>query len=222
MRSESQDPVISPEGQERDVPSEASSGSTRESPKLDRSESFVPIRSRNSGNSEQDAQGKELDDPYIARTLSHRKSHASGHEGAEWEQIERLISRMFGHERKANSEEEKTRHVGVVWKNLSVKGLGLGAALQPTTGDIFLGIPRFIKGFLTRGTKGNGGGKKEIRTILDDFTVCIELKMIRNWLIVVEGLCSTYRNASCSRPAWIRMLNIFEGNWKPKVRIREY
>lgn len=82
---------------------------------------------------------------------------------------------MFGHERKANSEEEKTRHVGVVWKNLTVKGLGLGAALQPTTGDIFLGIPRLIRGLLTRGQKGAGVDKKEMRTILDDFTV---------WLVI--------------------------------------
>jgi ATP-binding cassette subfamily G (WHITE) protein 2 (SNQ2) len=80
---------------------------------------------------------------------------------------------MFGEERKSNSEEERTRHVGVVWKNLTVKGVGLGAALQPTNGDIFLGLPRLIKRLLTRGRKGSGVGKPAIRTILDDFTVSI-------------------------------------------------
>jgi hypothetical protein len=168
-----------PEEQGNNVSSEASSGTARASPKLDRPASFVPIQSGSSGTSERNTQGPQLDEAYIARTLSHRKSHASGHEGAEWEQIERLISRMFGHERKANSEEEKTRHVGVVWRNLTVRGLGLGAALQPTTGDIFLGIPRLIKSLLTRGTKGAGGGKKDIRTILNDFTVCLKLRLIR-------------------------------------------
>lgn len=124
--------------------------------------------------STQDAasEGESLNDDGVAKTLSHRRSYASGHEGAEWAQIERLISRMFGHERKANSEEEQTRHVGVIWKNLTVKGLGLGAALQPTNGDIFLALPRLIKGLFTRGRKGAGAGKPEIRTILDDFTVC--------------------------------------------------
>lgn len=110
-------------------------------------------------------------DSELSRTLSQRKSHVSGHEGKEWAQIEKLISRMFGDERKANSEEEKTRHAGVVWKNLTVKGVGFGAALQPTNGDLFLGIPRLIKRLLTRGRKGTGVGKPDLRTILNDFTV---------------------------------------------------
>lgn len=113
-----------------------------------------------------------LDDPRLAQTLSRRKSYASGHEGEDWVQIERLISRMFGHERKANSEEEKTRHAGVVWRNLTVRGVGLGVALQPTNADIFLGLPRLIGRLLTQGRKGTRAGKPETRTILDDFTVC--------------------------------------------------
>ncbi|KAJ6188460.1 hypothetical protein N7519_003368 [Penicillium mononematosum] len=125
--------------------------------------------------SQADSAGPKSDEDGAARTLSRRSTHASGHDtkGEEWAQIERLISRMFGSERKANSEEEKTRHVGVVWKNLTVKGVGLGAALQPTNGDIFLGLPRLIKQLFTRGRKGVGGGKPPIRTILDDFTGCV-------------------------------------------------
>lgn len=153
--------IASPDNSSRSV-----SGSSK-------SESFIPIQSSNSGESAKDTQDTQLDQTTTTRTLSRRKSHASGHEGDEWAQIERLISRMFGHERKANSEEEKTRHVGVVWKNLTVKGLGLGAALQPTVGDIFLGIPRLIKGLLTRGTRGTAVGKTETRTILNDFTGCV-------------------------------------------------
>jgi hypothetical protein len=57
-----------------------------------------------------------------------------------------------------------------------VKGVGLGAALQPTNGDIFLGLPRLIKRLLTRGRNGTGAGKPSIRTILDDFSVSITLK----------------------------------------------
>ena len=145
----------------------------RTSTDSDRQNNFAPIRNVTTNKSDGTRNGAQLNDPDLARTLSHRRSHASGHEGEEWAQIERLVSRMFGHERKANSEEEKTRHAGVVWKNLTVKGTGLGAALQPTNGDIFLGIPRLIKRLLTRGRKSTGGEKPDIRTILNDFTGCV-------------------------------------------------
>ncbi|KAJ5168761.1 CDR ABC transporter [Penicillium canariense] len=150
------------------IPASASSAS-----RSNASENFAPIQSATSRGPDGYSEGENLNDAQLAKTLSQRRSYASGHEGEEWAQIERLISRMFGHERKANSEEEKTRHAGVVWKNLTVKGLGLGAALQPTNGDIFLGLPRLIKRRLTRGRKGAGAGKPEIRTILNDFTGCV-------------------------------------------------
>ncbi|KAJ5899540.1 CDR ABC transporter [Penicillium taxi] len=153
--------------------------STHSSSQSDRDEEFEPIQSLSS--KEQDgatgaagtAGADQSSEIFLAQTISRRRSHASGHEGEEWVQIERLISRMFGHERKASSQEEKTRHVGVVWKNLTVKGVGLGAALQPTNGDIFLGLPRLIKRLLTGGRKQAGTGKPEIRTILTDFTGCV-------------------------------------------------
>ncbi|KAJ5825703.1 CDR ABC transporter [Penicillium riverlandense] len=137
--------------------------------------SFARTRSAPSNEPKRVASGPSLTDEELARTLSQRRSYASGHEGAgdDWAQIQRLISRMFGHERKGNSEEEKTRHVGVVWKNLTVRGLGLGAALQPTNGDIFLGLPRLIRRLLTRRGTGNSGEKPSVRTILDDFTGCV-------------------------------------------------
>lgn len=144
----------------------------------DQPDDAAPGRSTTSSEHDGITDEARLDDARLARTLSRRKSYASGHEGEDSVQIERLISRMFGRERKANAEEEKTRHTGVVWRNLTVKGVGLGAALQPTNGDIFLGLPRLMKGLLTRGRKGAGVGKPRIRTILDDFTVC----QFRVWL----------------------------------------
>lgn len=141
------------------------------SSKPDRQNDFTANHSASSDESEDDTNHAQLSQAALTRTLTQRKSQASGHDGEEWAQIEKLISRMFGHERKASSEEEQTRHAGVVWKDLTVKGLGLGAALQPTNGDIFLGLPRLIKKLFTRGRRGAGVGKPEIRTILDDFTV---------------------------------------------------
>ncbi|KAJ6151902.1 hypothetical protein N7497_006221 [Penicillium chrysogenum] len=133
------------------VSSESSSSPVSSSPTTD----HAPTRPTPS-QSQADSTGPKSDEDGAARTSSRRSTHASGHDtkGEEWAQIESLISRMFGPERKANSEEEKTRHVGVVWKNLTVKGVGLGAALQPTNGDIFLGLPRLIKGLFTRAGKG--------------------------------------------------------------------
>ena len=93
----------------------------------------------------------------IFRVLSRRRTSASGKSDADVEEeqaeIERLMSRMFGRGRQAHSEEEKTRHVGVVFRGLTVKGLGLGAALQPSVGDIFLGLPRLLRNLFTKGPK---------------------------------------------------------------------
>lgn len=102
-------------------------------------------------------------DSYISPQVSH-----SVEEQAE---IERLMSRMFGKNRQEHSEEEKTRHVGLVFKDLTVRGMGLGAAIQPTVGDIFMGLPRLIQGLLGKGPKT--GQKPPIRTIINKFTGCV-------------------------------------------------
>ncbi|KAK2736327.1 hypothetical protein FQN55_001713 [Onygenales sp. PD_40] len=97
----------------------------------------------------------------------------------EWQAIHRAMSKMFGRQRQAESEEEKTRHVGVVWKGLSVRGVGMGAAVAGTIGDVFLGVPRAVRGLVGLGGggvgrgKGKGKGKKSVRTILDGFTGCV-------------------------------------------------
>ena len=123
--------------------------------------------------------GRMTDDD-LFRVLSRRKSNTSDHPGSEMSravtqeeqaEIERLMSRMFGQNRRAQSEEEKTRHVGVIFKNLTVKGEGLGAALQPTLSDLFLGLPRLLSKLFTKGKSASG--KPPVRTILNDFTGCV-------------------------------------------------
>jgi len=105
----------------------------------------------------------------ISRTQSH--ATASGDDD-EQEEINKLMARMFGKTRQANSDEEKTRHHGVIFKNLTVKGMGAGAALQPSVGDIFLDIPRFFKNLAKRGPR-QAAGKPPVRTIINDFSGCI-------------------------------------------------
>jgi ABC-type multidrug transport system ATPase subunit len=88
------------------------------------------------------------------------------------EEISKLMSRMFGRTRQEESEEEKTRHLGVVFKHLTVKGMGAGAALQPSVGDIFLGLPRLISNVVRKGPR-QAAGKPPVRTIIDNFSGCI-------------------------------------------------
>ena len=119
---------------------------------------------------------RSLNEVDLFKTLSRRRSNLTSLTGEEQQEeqqeIERLMSRMFGRGRQEHSEEEKTRHVGVIWKNLTVKGVGLGAALQPTNGDFFLGLPRFIRRLLVHGAKA-AAGKPPVRDLLQDFTGCI-------------------------------------------------
>lgn len=94
-------------------------------------------------------------------------------EADEQDEIDRIMSRMFGGTRQAQSEEEKTRHKGVVFKNLTVTGMGLGAALQPTFGDVFLGLPRLVRDLIKKGPKG-ASGKPPVKTILNDLSGCVK------------------------------------------------
>jgi ATP-binding cassette, subfamily G (WHITE), member 2, SNQ2 len=118
----------------------------------------------------------------VRRYLSRRSSGRSGDgisriptqsDAEEQAEIKRLMSRMFGRTRQENSEEEKTRHVGVIFRNLTVKGEGLGAALQPTFGDVFLGLPRLIGKLFAKGPR-RAAGKPPIKTIINDFSGVIK------------------------------------------------
>ena len=116
----------------------------------------------------------------LFKALSRRQTGASltpattadpDHE-REQAEIKRLLSRMFGQTRQEQSEDEKTRHVGVVFKNLTVQGLGLGAALQPTNGDIFLALPRRLKNLFAKGPR-RASSKTPLKTIITGFSGCI-------------------------------------------------
>lgn len=141
--------------------------------------SYVPIKAPAAGDtkplSNTTSKGPVSEDD-LFRALSRRRTNTStrteSDDGADDEQqeINRLLSRMFGRTRQ-DSEEEKTRHVGVIFKHLTVKGVGLGAAIQPTVGDLFLGLPRLVKGLLGSGPKV--ARKPPVRTILNDFNGCI-------------------------------------------------
>ncbi|KAF7679880.1 abc drug exporter [Alternaria burnsii] len=104
--------------------------------------------------------------------LGKSNTNASGRSQEEEDEINKLMSKMFGRTRQEASEEEKTRHQGVIFKHLTVKGMGIGAALQPSVGDIFLNPVRLIKNLVTKGPR-QAAGKPPIRTLLDDFSGCI-------------------------------------------------
>ncbi|KAF7594206.1 hypothetical protein BBP40_009910 [Aspergillus hancockii] len=119
----------------------------------------------------QSSLGRRLSEDEFFRVLSRRHTSRSGQDKGGTEdmaQIMRLVSQMFGQERKANSDEDKTRHQGVVWENLTVKGTGLGAAIQPSNSEVLLALPRMIKSLLTQGRS-----KAPLRTIIDGFTGCV-------------------------------------------------
>ena len=122
------------------------------------------------------ASGREIIDDQISKILSKRRTNKDDDgitHREELAEIERLMSRMFGRDRQAQSEDEQTRHVGLSFKSLTVKGMGLGAALQPSVGDILLGLPRLIQGLVTRRRGVVGTGKPPVRTLLDDFSGCV-------------------------------------------------
>jgi len=117
----------------------------------------------------------------LFKALSRKRTNTSSRQGSyispqvshsqdELVEIERLLSRMFGKNRLEQSEEEKTRHVGLVFRDLTVKGLGLGAALQPTLGDLFLNLPRALAGLFG---KNKVSHKVPVRTIINKFTGCV-------------------------------------------------
>ena len=85
-------------------------------------------------------------------------------------EIEALLSSIFGKSRQGNN--EKTQHLGVVFKDLVVKGQGLGAALQPTNGDLLLGPLRAVRGLFPGGEKPKNSGHA-VRTLIHGFSGCI-------------------------------------------------
>ncbi|KAK4637309.1 ABC multidrug transporter atrF [Fulvia fulva] len=123
---------------------------------------------------------RRLTEDDLMKHLSRRNTNRSGHslsrettqaDSEEPAEINRLMSQMFGRTRQQNSEEEQTRHVGVMFKHLTIKGMGLGAALQPTFSDPFVGPLRKVRELLTKGR--TAVSKPPVKTIIDDFSGCI-------------------------------------------------
>lgn len=171
-----------PPKEERDGRGESSASTSSdeasedEGPAIKEAGGFEPLRTNQSTPSSRPKLGKSqsrMTEDDIFQALSRRRTNTSATsaetEEEEQAEIEKLMSRMFGRTRQENSEEEKTRHVGVVFKNLTVKGMGLGAALQPTNGDVFLGLPRTIRTLFTKGAAA-AFGKPPVRNLLTDFT----------------------------------------------------
>lgn len=148
----------------------------------------------------QSRSSKPMTEDDLFRVLSRRKTSqsnvlnktntsATGHSPEEEDEINKLMSKMFGRTRQEASEEEKTRHHGVIFKHLTVKGMGIGAALQPSVGSLFLDPVRFVKNLLTKGPR-KAAGKPPVRTILDDFSGCIR----PGEMILVLGCVSRFDN----------------------------
>ncbi|KAK5123595.1 hypothetical protein LTR85_002633 [Meristemomyces frigidus] len=125
---------------------------------------------------------RQVTEQDVMRHLSRRNTNRSGaplsraateEDADEQADINRLMALMFGKTRQEHSEEEKTRHLGVVFKHLTVKGMGLGAALQPTFGDVFLGLPRSLHNLVTKGPR-KAAGKPPVKTIINDFSGVIK------------------------------------------------
>ena len=110
------------------------------------------------------------------------------------------MSRLFGQARQEQSEEEKTRHSGVVFRDLTVKGVGLGASLQGTVGDIFLGLPRFLKNLVTKGPKA-ALAKPPVRELLSHFDGCVRPGEILLVLGRPGAGCTTFLKAFCNQRA---------------------
>ncbi|KAJ4200850.1 ATP-binding cassette transporter snq2 [Fusarium solani] len=138
----------------------------------------------------------------LFRVLSRRKTSASTpeEEQQEHEELERLMSRIFGQARQKQSEGEKTRHSGVIFRRLTVRGVGLGASLQPTVGDFFLGLPRTLSKLFTQGPKA-AFAKPPVRDLISDFDGCVR----PGELLLVLGRpgagCSTFLKAFCNQRA---------------------
>jgi len=97
---------------------------------------------------------------------------------------------MFGQSHHLESGEQNTRHVGVVFKNLTVRGVGLGAMLQSTLSDPFLALPRLLKNLFTKSRSSTR--RPPIRKILDNFTGIIKPGEMLLVLGAPGAGCSTF------------------------------
>ncbi|KAI5864255.1 ABC-2 type transporter [Durotheca rogersii] len=187
------------EGGRRTVQSAVGESSSDESEETEIEPRFEPIKSTTGQIHVEDGQEVEKTEEDLFRAISRRRSSASHPESREeHDEIEQLMSRMFGEARQQLSEEEKSKHSGVVFRNLTVKGVGLGASLQPTVGDIFLGLPRFLLNLVSKGPKV-AAGKPPVRELLTNFNGCVR----PGEMLLVLGRpgsgCTTFLKTFCNQ-----------------------
>ena len=190
---------------------------------------FEPIKTKSNTRKQYEISSTPTDkaNEGIFKVLSRKRTNASGRQGSyissdpdeEQAEIERLMSRMFGRNRQEHSEEEKSRHVGLVFKDVTVKGKGLGAAIQPTLGDFFLGLPRLLMGGKNKATS-----KPPVRTILNNITGCIR----PGEMLLVLGRpgsgCSTFLKALANQRFGYESVegDISYGGTDAKIMGRDY
>jgi ATP-binding cassette, subfamily G (WHITE), member 2, SNQ2 len=168
---------------------------------------FAPIKSHTETTAEPPLEKRKShrteDD--LFRVLSRRRTNAStpaekDEEHQDNEELDRLMSRIFGQKRQQQSEEEKTRHSGVIFRGLTVRGVGLGSSLQPTVGDFFLGLPRKLGKLFTQGPKA-AMAKPPVRELISNFDGCVR----PGELLLVLGRpgagCSTFLKTFCNQRA---------------------
>ncbi|KAI1210634.1 ABC-2 type transporter [Annulohypoxylon truncatum] len=191
----------SPSSSGQPVTTNPGESSSDESEQTEVEPRFEPIKSTAEQPHLERKQSHARTEDEIFQVLSRRRSTASGAESQEdHDEIERLMSRMFGQARQQHSEEEKTRHAGVIFRNLTVKGAGLGASLQPTIGDLFLGLPRFMKNLLTKGPKA-ALAKPPVRELLSNFNGCVRPGEILLVLGRPGSGCTTFLKTFCNQRA---------------------
>ena len=194
---------------------------------------FEPIRTQSHVPKRPGIAPRTLTEDEIFRVISRRRSSisASGrrssfistHSGEEQADIERLLSRIFGKNRQEHSEDEKTRHVGLVFKNLTVKGVGLGAALQPTLGDPFMALPRLVKGLFSGSGRGVAG-KPPTRTLINNFSGSIR----PGEMLLVLGRpgagCSTFLKVVANQRDGYKSVDgeVSYGGTDAKIMARDY
>ncbi|KAJ4253389.1 ATP-binding cassette transporter snq2 [Fusarium torreyae] len=171
---------------------------------------FAPIKSRTSDHHQHEKPPLEKRKSHrteedLFRVLSRRKTNASTpgekeEEQEDHEELDRLMSRIFGQKRQQQSEEEKTRHSGVIFRGLTVRGVGLGSSLQPTVGDFFMGLPRKVAKLFTQGPKA-ALAKPPVRDLISNFDGCVR----PGELLLVLGRpgagCSTFLKTFCNQRA---------------------
>ena len=100
------------------------------------------------------------------------------------------LKRLFTQGSLTEAEENKVRHAGVVFKNLTVRGVGLGAVLQGTIADPFLALPRLVRSLFSKSSSPSS--KAPIRKLLDDFTGVVKPGEMLLVLGAPGSGCSTF------------------------------